>query len=369
MKGAIDVVDIEHDAALSHAWDAYVVAHPGAAIYLQSSWRDVIHRAYGHNCYYLMALNEKGHVRGVLPLVHMKSFLFGNRLTSMPFFDMGGALGEDEGVEKKLLSKAISLAEILKVDQLELRQTQSLKWFEGLGGDGSIRLPGKSPYFATSETNTQKVRMLLDLPESSECLMKSFKSKLRSQVRKPMKEGCTVTLGADELIDAFYEIFAVNMRDLGSPVHSKRMIEEVFKNYPGDAKVAIVYKDDTPVAGSIMLGFGGTLSNPWSSSLRRFSKVSPNMLLYWAMLEYACDQGYKHFDFGRSTLGEGTWRFKEQWGATPHPLHWHQLSRQKVGDGSLPDKSSFDRAIHYWQKLPVSVTKIIGPMIRRHIAL
>jgi serine/alanine adding enzyme len=98
--------------------------------------------------------------------------------------------------------------------------------------------------------------------------------------------------------------------------------------------------------------------------------MAPNMLLYWTMLEYACGNGYRYFDFDRSTPDEGTYKFKEQWGAKPTPLHWHYLSLNGTTiNEETSEKSKFDKAIQYWQKLPVPVTKILGPMIRKHIGL
>lgn len=363
MMPSMDVVDIRGEDSLRRVWDTYVVNHPHSNIYQQSCWREVIGHVYGHECHYLIALNGKGAAIGILPLVHLKSFLFGHRLTSMPFFDMGGGLFDDERAEKRLVLKSVDLAASLGVDHLELRQTQPLRSFDG-GWEG-----GGRPYFTASRIHRQKVRMLLELPESSEALMASFKSKLRSQIRKPVKEGCRVQIGAGELIDDFYTVFSVNMRDLGSPVHSKRMISQIFKSYSGDAKIVVVYKDRQPVSGGVLLGYRKTLSNPWASSLRRYSRFSPNMLLYWAMLEYGCDRGYRSFDFGRSTVGEGTFRFKGQWGAKPHPLYWHELSRKDNGEDSSSHKSHFAKAIRCWQRLPVPLTKIAGPMIRRYIDL
>jgi hypothetical protein len=94
------------------------------------------------------------------------------------------------------------------------------------------------------------------------------------------------------------------------------------------------------------------------------------MLLYLRMLEYACDHGYQAFDFGRSSPGEGTYVFKEKWGAVPVPLHWHYIAL----DGKLPNpegsgKERFEKATHYWKKLPLIVTTIVGPHIRKHISL
>lgn len=212
--------------------------------------------------------------------------------------------------------------------------------------------------------------MVLDIPNNAELFLKSFNSKLRSQIRKPAKEGLTAKIGGVELIDDFYSVFAENMRDLGSPVHSKKFIAETLKAFSNTANMFIVYGDRKPLAGSVTIGFKDTLSNPWASSLRRYSHLAPNMLLYWSMLEFACKKGYQRFDFGRSTPGEGTYKFKEQWGSKPEPLYWYRLSNlddQRQGDQSSKDKMS--KAIECWKKLPVPLTKVIGPKIRKYINL
>jgi FemAB-related protein (PEP-CTERM system-associated) len=212
--------------------------------------------------------------------------------------------------------------------------------------------------------------MVLDLPVSADTLLKSFKSKLRSQIMKPVKEGVKAKIGGIELLDDFYQIFSINMRDLGSPVHSMRLIEEVMQGFGTLSRIIIVHKENKPLACSLVVGFKDTLENPWASALREYSRLSPNMLLYWTMLEYACGEGYRHFDFGRSTPDEGTYQFKEQWGATPQPLNWQTIALNgKSLEEDQSERSGFDRAIEYWKKLPVPVTRVIGPMIRKHISL
>jgi len=212
--------------------------------------------------------------------------------------------------------------------------------------------------------------MILDLPESSDMLMNSFKAKLRSQIKKPIKEGLQAKIGGLELLEDFYYVFLINMRDLGSPVHSKNFIKNLLEEFPDKAKIVIVHKDHNPLACGLVIGFKTTLQNPWASALKEYSKLSPNMLLYWTMLEYGCNNGYSSFDFGRSTPGEGTYKFKEQWGAKPALLYWHYISTDNRAISEESDeKSKFNKAIEYWKRLPVSVTKIIGPMIRKHIGL
>ena len=356
----------------SVVWDAYVNAHPKSTLYHLYNWKNIVEKTYAHKTYYLIAIdssnstnltNPSNPVIGILPLVHIKHFIFGNSLISIPFFDLGGILADNDEVEKALLSEAIKLAQKLKAKNIELRHTKPLSCLRELNSSNSI-----NPI--TVVTKSHKVRMLLDLPESPEELMKFFKSKLRSQIKKPVKEGLKSKIGGLELIDDFYEVFLVNMRDLGSPIHSKKLMLCVLEEFPENAKIILIYKGDEVIACSLIVGFKDTLENPWASALRKYSRLSPNMLLYWTMQEYACDNGFKYFDFGRSSPDEGTYKFKKQWGAKPFPLHWQYISLNGKSIGAQASKKSeFEKAIQYWQKLPVPVTKIIGPMIRKHIGL
>ena len=292
---------------------------------------------------------------------------------SIPFFDAGGVLADNVLIENDLIKGAIRLAENLGANAIDLRHNQPLRCMEhGLGDPKSRRTD--SSMFETNRwygsASTKRVRLSLDLLQSPEALFSTFKSKLRSQIRKPMKEGLTVRIGHLDLVDEFYEVFAQNMRDLGSPVHAKRLIIEVLREFSETAWIFVVDAGRKPIACSLCIGFKDTMANPWASSLRRYRQLSPNMLLYWAMLEFACQRGYEKFDFGRSSPGEGTYKFKEQWGAKPQPLYWYQLSTEPGAgeEGSLA-KDKMSRAIEYWKRLPVLVTKTIGPRIRRYISL
>jgi len=278
---------------------------------------------------------------------------------------MGGILADDIEMEKALLSEAAKIANKLKANNIELRHTQPFTWKIEESSQS-----GLSCLKIHTATKSHKVRMLLELPDSSEVLMKSFKSKLRSQIKKPLKEGLKTKIGGLELLDDFYNVFSINMRDLGSPVHYKKIVKHVLGEFPEKSRIVMIYKDDEPLACSIIVGFRDTLENPWASALRQYSRLSPNMLLYWSMLEYASDNGFKYFDFGRSSPDEGTYKFKQQWGAKPTPLHWHYISlnNQPINEDTS-EKSKFEKTIQYWKKLPVPVTRVIGPRIRKYIGL
>ena len=333
-------------------WDAYISNSSRGNAYQKFLWGQAIYQTYAHTTYNLMAVKAgpdatgqagKEVVVGVLPLVHIKHFLFGNKLYSMPYADLGGLTADNQWVEQLLLDNALGIAHQKNIPVVELRQSSPLPELTQQTHD----------IFSCCTAQTNKVRMLLELPDSSEQLMNSFKSKLRSQIRRPLKDGLNIKVGGLELLNDFYHVFAVNMRDLGSPVHAKDFIKNLVEAALDSARLFIVYQGKRPLACSFTLGCGPTLSNPWASSLRKFNALSPNMLLYWAMLKYGCDNGYKTFDFGRSTPGEGTYKFKKQWGAVETPLNWYVYSNQlEYTESAIEQKSRFAMAMTLGKSCP-----------------
>jgi serine/alanine adding enzyme len=330
------------------AWDRYVSSHPMASGYQLMAWRRVVHKAFGHRTLYLMVRDEHGEIRGVLPLVFVSSRLFGRFLVSMPFVNYGGVLTESCDAQRALLETAATRAINLGATHIELRHERLL--------------------YLDSASKQHKVSMRLDLPRDPETLWKRFPSKLRSQIRKALKEQLTVRIEGIEILDDFYRVFARNMRDLGTPVYGRRFFEAILKEFPKDARVCAVYLGRRPVAAGILYGFKDTLEIPWASSDRRYNSLSPNMLLYNAALEYACREGFATFDFGRSTPGSGTYRFKEQWGAHPVPLYWYHWSRDgRTVPNVSPENAKYELGVKLWKKLPVTLTRLIGPSIVKKI--
>ena len=210
--------------------------------------------------------------------------------------------------------------------------------------------------------------MLLPLAESVEAMWNALDRKVRNQVRKAEKSELSGVAGGIELIDEFYPVFATNMRDLGTPVYGKRFFEEVFRAFPERTRIFSVRKGSQPVAAGIGWRYRDTFEMPWASSLREFRSLSPNNLLYWEAIKHAIAASCGTFDFGRSTPNEGTFNFKQQWGAEPHPCCWEY---QMVNGATMPNQSptnpKFALAIAAWKRLPVSVATWLGPTIVRSI--
>lgn len=334
-------------------WDSFVLSHPMCGPYHLFAWKQAVEKAYYHTGMYLIAEDGQGSIQGVFPLILMKPPFLKAVLVSLPFCDYGGILGSGPDAIDELIRHAIDLASRHKAE-LDIRCTNA------------VPLLQESPLFSVSN---HKSRMSLDLPESSEALWSSFKSKLRSQIRRPRKEGLTFQLGSSELIESFYLVFSRNMKDLGSPVHAKKWFEAVLDSFGERAHVGIVYREDLPMASGIVLDCRQTVSIPWASTLREYNSLSPNMLLYWGLLEYACSSGFKSFDFGRSTPDEGTYRFKEQWGARPELLFWYAPTEKNQTQFSPSNGGVRKIAEKAWSQLPQMVADRLGPALRKFISL
>ena len=201
--------------------------------------------------------------------------------------------------------------------------------------------------------------------------MQGFKAKLRSQIRKAEKNGLVFDCANDQKsIEDFYCVFTQNMHNLGSPIHSKKWFHAVRESYGKDMLVGRVWLEDKIIGSGILLFSGGNVAIPWASTLRDYNHLAPNMLLYWNLLRLSCERGCKQFDFGRSTLGEGTFRFKQQWGAKPVLLDWQILDKQGRLVKTINRKSRLRGMFEaVWKLLPLPIANTIGPLVRKHISL
>ncbi len=329
------------------AWAAWTEAAPAASLYHGLAWRRIFARHFGWQTHYLYAADGAG-IRGILPLVRLKSRLFGDFLVSLPYVNHGGVVAADEAADQALLDAMATLAGTLGVTHAEVRETRAR------APDWPVR--------------TDKVGMRLALAGDGDTQFRCFSAKLRAQIRRPAKEGATARCGGSELLDAFHRVYAHNMRDLGTPVHGMGFFAVVLEAFAAQADVVVVRLGGQPVAAGILLHHAGVTEIPWASSLRTANRTGVNMLLYWTCVEQAIRRGSTVFDFGRSTHGSGTYRFKAQWGAQPLPMFWHYWLRPGQALPQLnPANPKYALAIRTWQRLPVWLTCRLGPPIVRNL--
>jgi serine/alanine adding enzyme len=325
-------------------WDRFIESQPGWTHFHRHGWREIYRTVFGDDCLYQCVRDPAGRLQGVLPLVRVRTALFGHYLVSLPFVNYGGPLGSPDAV-RLLADDAVERARRDRVKLLELRNR----------GELPIDLPASH----------RKVTVVLELPDDPAVLFKSFEAKLRTQVRKPQKEGVTVRFGSDQVIP-FYGVFARHMRDLGTPTQPLDLFQALARQFP-DAWFGCAYLGEVPVAGGVGFVWNGEFEMTWASSLYAYNRVAPNMLLYWSFMERAIQQGIRRFNFGRCSPGSGTHRFKRQWGAVDEPLWWYQWSEHGVAGTPSPDDGAYSWGPRLWRRLPLGLANIIGPWIVRGI--
>lgn len=313
------------------------------------AWVDAICKGLKHKPFVLVHHDEHGVANGILPLVLVQSILFGKFLVSLPYLNTGGPWSVSQTVASNLVTRACELADQLDVRNLELRLEHPVE------------------HARLNVCRTDKVHMRLELPTSDEALDVSFKSKLRSQVKKSNEHGLTIAWGQFELLDDFYRVFAINMRDLGTPVFSKKLFKEILTAFPDEAELCIVKKDALSVAAGLLVHSRGVSEVPSASSLRSYNHTNANMWMYRNLLKRAIERGSRTFDFGRSSVDSGTYKFKSQWGAKPYPANWQYYIRKGSADEMRPDSEGKKKLVRIWQRLPVALTRLIGPEIIRGV--
>jgi len=328
-------------------WDEFVTSHPEATGYHCWAWKAIFERGLGQRTHYLAAV-EGGRIQGVLPAVEIRSWVFGRTLSSLPYVNYGGVLAATDTARAALLAAAVRLAADRGLTEVLLRHVRR--------------------QFPALTAKTHKVSMLLPLQPTADEMWAKLDRKVRNQIRKGEKSGLTVEAGSLELLDDFYSVFARNMRDLGTPVYGRSLFEEILKTFPEQARLHVARLGSTPVAGALSYRFRQVVEVPSASSLREHRSRCPNHLLYWSLLREAIGQGCVTFDFGRSTPGDGTYHFKEQWGGVAHQLSWEcaGVSRPARIDSS-PRDGRFGLGVAVWKRLPVSVATALGPSIVRFV--
>jgi FemAB-related protein (PEP-CTERM system-associated) len=334
-------------AADAADWDAFVRSRRDASGYHLWAWRHVFEQGLRRPCHYLTA-RQGDRITGVLPLVELRSWMFGRALSSLPYANYGGVLAADSDAAGALVTAAGELAADRSLSYVLLRH--------------------RKRQFPALPARSHKVSLFLTLPEDEATLWDGLDRKVRNQIRKAAKSGIVTATGGMELLDEFYAVFARNMRDLGTPVYGRRLFAAILEHLPRDARLHVARLKGQPIAGALSYGFGSTIEVPSASSLREHRSLCPNYLVYWSILRDAIADRRTMFDFGRSTPGDGTYQFKTQWGATPQPLWWeYHLQRGDTPPGLDRQNDRMRTALEMWKRLPVGATRRLGPLLSHSV--
>ena len=326
-------------------WDAYVLKHPDATFFHRAAWQRVIEAAFGHRTYFLYA-EQHGAIVGVLPLVQIKSRLFGHSLSSLPFCAYGGIVADHQAIFAQLDQAAQSLAVQLKVGALEYRNlhAQHSGW------------PAKDLYVTFKKAIEPEI----------EANMNAIPRKQRAMVRKGIKAGLAGEIDRDT--ERFFQAYSASVHRLGTPVFSRRYFRLLKEAFGDDCEVLTITLEGKVISSVLTFYFRDEVLPYYGGGVDAARAVAGNDFMYWDLMRRACERGLKVFDFGRSKCGTGSYDFKKNWGFEAAPLHYEYFL---VQDREIPEinplNPKYSLFIKAWKRMPLAMANMIGPHIVKNL--
>ena len=328
-------------------WDKYVFAHPRGTFFHRYGWKRLIESTYRYPGHYLLA-ERGGALCGLLPLGEVKHLLFGHSLISVPFGVYGGVLAEDDQVRESLEAEAMRLADDLGVGHLEVRNQRPVR-------DDWLRKDGLYVTFRR------------ELSADHEANMNAIPRKQRAMVRKGIKAGLSGEL--DDGIDNLYQAYSESVRNLGTPVFPKAHFRAIRAEFGDDVDVVTVRHAGSVVASVMNYYFRDQVLPFYGGGIAAARHLAANDFMYWEVMRRAVERGCRVFDFGRSKVDTGSYRFKRHWGFEPEPLSYeYHLVRAAEMPNLNPNNPKYRLFIRAWKRLPVALSRTLGPWLARGLA-
>ena len=326
-------------------WDRFVHEQQSGTFFHLSGWREVIEKAGGHDCIFLYVEDEHGKIRAVLPLAMMKHLLFGKRLVSLPFCVYAGILSADGQATALLEQEVTAIARREKVDYVELRHTAPvLDW----------------------QTKDLYYRFRKEISADADVNMKAIPRKQRAMVRKGFKADLHWRI--DEELTDFYQAYENSVRNLGTPVFARSYFRALRETFGNSCDILTVTHHGEVVASVMSFYFREEVLPYYGGGKPAARQLAANDFMYWSLMCHASKRGARIFDYGRSKAGTGAFSFKKNWGFEPEPLAYEYLP---VGKPAIPELNPlnprYKMAIEAWKKIPLPITRVIGPMLSRHL--
>ncbi len=339
-------MDIEELGQESADWDAFVRTCPDGSPFHLTAWKRAVEAVFSHRSHYLLARRDDA-IAGVLPLFETRGPLGGRSLVSVPYGVYGGICATSEAARQALLAAATELGRERGATFVELRHRRP----QGLD------LPTKSLYATFARP----------ISGDDEANARAIPSKQRRMTRQGAKHGLRAEIGAQHL-DTFYDVYAESLRNLGTPVFPRRWFHALRDAFGKECELMTVWRHERLVAGVLTFFYEDQVLPYYGGARPETLPWAVNDFMYWELMCHAARAGYQVFDFGRSREGTGAYHFKRHWGFDPSPLPYqYALLRQHEIPNVSPSNPRFHLAVETWKRLPVGLTKVLGPGLSRYL--
>ncbi len=345
------VVIKELDESAAKAWDDFVSRHEDGSFCHRSGWKQAIEKGAGHDCPYLYA-EQDGAIVGVLPLSFRKSMLFGKAASSTMFCVYGGPLATERTVYEALDDAAWKRTQAFGLDVLEYRSRIA----RHIGATDWKTDDGKAATFIREMKSRDGDELLLEIPR-----------KQRAVVRKSLKNQLETDWSGD--IGAFYKLYATSVRNLGTPVFPKRFFKALFHAFGANVEIQITKTAEGKPVASLMSFYDQDTVLPYYAGGGMTARpLGAHDFMYFELMKRATAKNRFRFDFGRSKVDTGPYKFKKNWGFEPTPLQYeYRLAPGADIPDTSPQNKKYQTMIAVWKRLPIWLANIIGPPVARHL--
>ena len=153
------------------------------------------------------------------------------------------------------------------------------------------RLPPKS---------TARATLILDLSKEPDRLLMEMRRETRREIKLALKAGLTVREGERKDLDTLFRLMTVVAERRGEkPIpKSVDIFNAIWDSFHprGYVKLLIVESGSEPISTGFIFTFGNTVrfwKYGWSGEEQ---KKYPNQLLYWELIKWSKDHGFRYFD-------------------------------------------------------------------------
>lgn len=352
------------DASKANKWDELVEGTYHSSAYHLWDWGEILSFVYGYQRYYL-AVVQKNTIIGGLPLIHVKSWLFGDKLISLPFCEYGGPLVNSElsdkearQVTKSLLSATNRLARTLHVKYVQIKKPMAMIVEGIMGTQGYTNFP-------------RYVTFQIDLTRELDELWANVHKSKRKAARKALKGGVVAKeLESVEQLKAYYLLYLKTHKRHGSPPHKYEFFKRLYDAFflKGRMKILLAEYEGKLIGGRISFCHGKTIFNWYSVIDWKHRSLNPNSLLSWSIIEWGVKNGYHKLEFGRTRRGTTIYDFKKDWGGQETYLQEYVFfMNSRKSELPDPKQLKYEYLSKVWLLIPIPLTRKIGPRIRASI--
>lgn len=332
------------------AWDEFIGRHPFGLIYHLSGWKSLIESSFGHMKGHYFVLKDSEKIKAALPVFEVKSWIFGNRLVSIPFATICDPLVSNHNEYGLLWGAVKDLRQDLKSCYIELRALNATRFIDQSPGRNLFKF-----HFLNLETDIKTIEG-------------KFHHSLRQKLRKVGRSGLNLRTGEDEKdLCTFFKLNIMARKRLGLPPQPFKFFETLWKIFfPLRVKLFIAEYENTAIAGVLLFLFNGRVSAEFTATDWSHIRMNPVHFLYWETIKWAQSSGYRIFDLGRTGAGNtGLMSFKDSWGMEriDIPQYFYPDGKRSLVKGAFVHKM----AENIFRKSPDFAAKILGDLCYAHL--